>query len=106
MLKVVFALNRKDGMSHREFGEYWYFEHVDLIDQLPHLRRYTLAFPDDPASAAYDGIAELYFDDEEALAAAMDSPAAEEAAADVDNFADPDDIFQLVVEERTVVDKT
>lgn len=106
MIKILFGLNRKDEMSHREFGEYWFSEHADIVRELPHLQRYTLGFPDDPENAPYDGIAELYFDNHDDLDAALDSSAAEDAAMDIQNFADPDEIFQLVVEERTLVDNT
>lgn len=106
MLKVVFCLNRKDGLSHKEFGEYWYGEHTELAREMPNLQKYTLAFPKDPDEAAYDGMAELYFEDQDALDEALDSRAGEEAAADLQNFADPDRMLQLVVEERTVHDRT
>lgn len=104
MIKIVFGLNRQDGMSHREFGEYWYYEHADLAKQLPGLRRYDLGFPEDPELAAYDGVAELYFEDEQSLEAAMDSEEGAEAASDLENFADTDDILQLVVQPRTLFD--
>jgi len=106
MIKVLFCLNRREGMSHKEFGEYWYAEHTALASEMPNLEKYTLAFPDDPDEAAYDGMAELYFEDMDALDEAMDSHAGEEAAADLRNFADPDDVLQLVVEERTIFDDT
>lgn len=105
MIKIVFGLNRRDGMTHREFGEYWYQEHAELAKELPGLQRYDLGFPDDPETAAYDGVAELYFEDESALEEAMDSDAGEAAAADLQNFADLNDVLQLVVEPRTLVDR-
>lgn len=106
MLKVVFCLSRKDGMTHREFGQYWYDEHAELVGELPNLRKYTLAFPDDPDEATYDGMAELYFEDQDALDEALESPAGEKAAADIQNFANPDSMLQLVVQERTIHDRT
>lgn len=105
MLKILFCLNRKPGLTHREFGEYWYEEHIDLVSKLPGLKRYDLAFPDDPEEAAYDGVAELYFESEAELEAAMDSEAGAAAAADLANFADTDDILQIVLEHRTMVDR-
>lgn len=106
MLKVLFCLNRKEGMTHEEFGEYWYYEHAELVTEMPNLKKYTLAFPDDPDEAAYDGMAELYFEDMAAVEEALDSEAGERAAADVANFADIDDMLQFVVEERTIFDDT
>lgn len=105
-MKILFCLNRKEGMTHREFGEYWYAEHAPIAKEMPNLKKYTLAFPDDPDEAAYDGMAELYFEDMGAVEEAMDSQAGEEAAADLPNFADTEEMLQLVVEERTVFDDT
>lgn len=102
MPKILFCLNRKPGMTHREFGEYWYREHVDLATEMPGLVRYDLSFPENPDEAAYDGMAELYFKSEGALETAMDSTAGREAAADLQHFADTDDILQLVLEPRTL----
>jgi uncharacterized protein (TIGR02118 family) len=104
MIKVLFCLNRKEGMTHREFGEYWYHEHADLVTEMPNLQRYNLGFPDNPEAFPYDGMAELYFEDVDALDEAMASEAGERAATDIENFADTDDMFQLVVEERTIFD--
>lgn len=103
MKKLVFGLNRPDDTSFAEFSEYWIDEHAPIAAELPGLRRYTVSFPDDPDRSQYDGLAELWFDDREALDAALDSAAGEATARDLAQFAG-DDVLQLVVEERVIVE--
>ena len=66
MVKIVALIERKAGMSHKKFTTYWRENHVPLVSQLPGLERYTTAVPTRPAEAAYDGIAEAYFNSEAA----------------------------------------
>ncbi|MFI9381616.1 EthD domain-containing protein [Kutzneria sp. NPDC052558] len=82
MIKITYALRRRPELSPEEFHRYWRTEHAALV--LHHaaaigLRRYvqshTVTTPvDAPLRAArspdpepYDGVAELYFDDLDAL---------------------------------------
>ncbi|MWG32923.1 EthD family reductase [Halomarina oriensis] len=102
MHKLVFGLSRAEGMSVQEFREYWLDEHAPVASELPGLRRYTVSFPTDPDRSQYDGFAQLYFDDEVALQAAMDSTEGGETARDLANFTG-DSMLQMVVEEHVVV---
>ena len=85
MIRIVFLLRRKAGMSLDDFQRYWREEHGPLVASVQkHIGalRYTQSHRlDDPANAAmqharggmepeYDGVAELWWDSEEALAAA------------------------------------
>ncbi|PSP89870.1 EthD family reductase [Halobacteriales archaeon QS_4_69_34] len=107
MYKAMFALNRAEGTSHEEFARHWQDDHAPIaIEGVPDLLKYTISFPDDPDSAAYDGVAELYFEDEATCREGLDSEAMGEAVADVPNFADPNDVLQLMVEEHVQVDRT
>ena len=95
-------LVRKDGMRHEAFLDHWANEHVPIAREIPGVVRYTRVVPTNPAAAEFDGIAELYFEDLDALRAALgesdsrdydpDHPKAAAARADVDNF--------LAIEER------
>ncbi|WP_436929986.1 EthD domain-containing protein [Halosimplex halobium] len=95
-------LVRKAGMSHGAFRNYWETEHTPLARDIEGVVRYHTVYPVDPDDAAFDGVAELYFESLEDLYDALGSPGSrdydpgkEVAAAardDVDNF--------LAVEER------
>lgn len=107
MYKAMFALQRGEDTSFEAFREHWETEHAPIaIEGLPHLAKYTISFPDDPDAAPYDGVAELYFESRDALYAALDSAAMTDVERDVPNFADPDEVLQLVVEEHVQVDRT
>jgi uncharacterized protein (TIGR02118 family) len=106
MYKAIFMLSRGEGTSYEEFVEYWEEEHAPItIDGLSGLRKYVMSLPDDPNAAPYDGVAELHFDDAAACNEALNSEVMEEAVADVSNFADPDDIFQMTADEHTLADR-
>jgi uncharacterized protein (TIGR02118 family) len=72
------------------FDAYYAATHAPLASTLPGLRRFewgkVLEAPDGSPSPYYF-IAELVFDDAEALGAAMGSPEGQAASTDVGNFA-------------------
>ena len=82
MIKTVSLLTRKEGMSHEEFIRLWVNEHAPLARAVPGLRRYVLSFvtsqpvrPDIPRHGIeVDGIAELWYDDAEAMKLAAATP--------------------------------
>lgn len=84
---MVILLERREDMSHEEFAEYWREEHAPLVAEMPDVERYSIGLPRDPADSAYDGVAELYFEDMAALAAAWGSEAGQTVEADADEFA-------------------
>ncbi|ELY40361.1 EthD domain-containing protein [Natronorubrum tibetense] len=102
MYKHVALLVRQDGLSHEEFVEHWQTEHTPIAREIEGVVRYQQVLPTEPDHAEFDGIAELYFEDLEALHDALGSEGsrdydpekgkAKEAREDVDNF--------LAVEER------
>ena len=53
---------------------------------------------------AYDGAAELWFDDEEALQRAMASPELRAARDDERSFIDHSRVFLIVTQENVVID--
>ncbi|MEM6300951.1 MAG: EthD domain-containing protein [Pseudomonadota bacterium] len=87
MIKLTFCLRRKAGLSLEEFQRYWRDQHAPLVakhSQVLGIRRYVQSHtvPHDAISGAqraraasadavpepYDGVAELWFDSEAALA--------------------------------------
>ncbi|MFC4357843.1 EthD domain-containing protein [Halobium salinum] len=98
MYKHVALLVRKPGMSHEEFVDYWQTNHTPIAREIEAVVKYATVQPVTPEAAEFDGLAELYFEDLDALHAALGSdgnrdydPAkgkAKEAREDVDNFLD------------------
>jgi len=106
MIKLVNLLVRADDLTHDEFVDYWYDEHVPLAEELPHARKYATSVPTDPERSEYDGVVELYFDDMGDLKAAFDSEVGREVQADLEAFAKPDAGQTLYVEETVQFDET
>jgi uncharacterized protein (TIGR02118 family) len=94
-VKLVFCLRRRDGMSQEEFLAYWLEKHGPLVRshaETLRIRRYVQLHPLEGSAAAdalrgvrhgpepFDGVAELWFDSEEDIAAAARSDAARTAA--------------------------
>ncbi|WP_336359391.1 EthD domain-containing protein [Haladaptatus sp. ZSTT2] len=98
MYKHVALLVRKEGMTHEEFVDYWQTNHVPIAREIEGVVKYATVLPVTPEAAEFDGLAELYFEDLDALHDALGSegsrdynPAmgkAKEARQDVDSFLD------------------
>lgn len=99
MVKMVVLLVRKSSFSYEEFRSYWEDTHVPLVEELPGVERYVTSHPTDPEKSAYDGVAEVYFEDMETLSAAFDSEAGEALQADAAEFADQEAGEVLFMEE-------
>lgn len=109
-------LVRKEGMSHEAFCEHWANEHVPLAREIPGVVRYVRLVPLDPGSTAFDGVAELYFEDLAALRAGLghessrdydpDHPKAKAPREDVDNFIEIGDRPRFVGQERVITDES
>lgn len=82
MIKLVFCLRRKPGLSITEFQEYWRETHAPLVKQhrdVLGIRHYVqchyvetsvnaaMSGPRQTREKAYDGVAELWFDSLEAM---------------------------------------
>lgn len=106
MIRLTVTLERTDGWSFEEFREYYFEEHVPIAKEIPNLEKYTVSLALDPDEAAYDAIADLYFETPEALQEAMGSEEAQAALEDVPNFADPDAGFDMATEEHVQLDRT
>src|SRR5260370_8338021 len=78
MIKLVHCITKKPGLTDEEFFHYWENIHGPTGARIPHLRRlvqsHRLIVAGDKYWPDYDGMAELWFDDEEALLVARQSP--------------------------------
>jgi len=74
MVKVVYCFQKAPHLSMEEFSEYWEKVHGRIGARIPGLRRLVQSVALHPdttgADSAFDGMAELWFDDLSALAAA------------------------------------
>ena len=86
-LTVIYGVPKDPDAFDKHYREV----HAVLATKLPGVRRYewgrTLPGPDGSAPDRHL-IADLLFDDAEAMASAMATPEGQEAAADIANFAD------------------
>ncbi len=108
MVKLVFCLTRRSDVPEEEFHRLWREEHAPLVRSHAAalgIRRYVQSHTAHPslntalaatrqAPAAYDGVAELWFDDVDSLVAATASPEGTAAGA------------SLLADERRFIDHT
>ena len=86
MIRVFVLYNRPEDPA--AFDRYYRETHIGLAQKLPGLRRFTIARPQAPrGDSPYYLIAELDFDDQAALQAAMGSPEGKTTVDDLGNFA-------------------
>ena len=81
MLKLISLLRRPEGTSKEAFRSWVLDEHIVLARELPGLRSYSVSIVE-AEDSPYDCVNEMYFDDEEARAAAFASEAGKAAGAD------------------------
>jgi uncharacterized protein (TIGR02118 family) len=110
MIKLVYCFSKKTGLSDEEFFHYWANVHGPIGARIPGLRKLVqsrrLTVPGDGHRPDYDGMAELWFDDMQALLAARQSPEWEASTNDETNFMEPGRAAYLVTRERVILDHT
>ena len=89
MVKIVWLLKRAEHLTQKEFEEWWLERHVPAARSAPALRRYVVNLPradtlagKPTADCDWDGVAEQWFDDDEALEAAYGRAVAADVRAD------------------------
>jgi uncharacterized protein (TIGR02118 family) len=110
MIKLVYCINKKSSFTDEEFFRYWENVHGPIGARIPRLRKlvqsHRLTVPGDRHPPDYDGIAELWFDDMEALLAARQSAEWKASTEDEANFIDHNKVAYFVSYERVIWDKT
>lgn len=108
MLKIVTLMKRRPDLSVEEFQADWRERHGPLMARLPGLLRYVqshaLLQGYRKGELLFDGIAELWFDDEAAHAAAKASPIFAAAEQDLDRFADRSALIEMPVDVHVIKD--
>jgi uncharacterized protein (TIGR02118 family) len=106
LIKLVYCITRRPDLSLDEFSRYWHDVHGPIGRQIPGLRRLVQSHPLIPTPAGYrmafDGMAELWFDDLEALNKARGSAEWQASNADEANFIDPKRTALFLTEEREI----
>jgi uncharacterized protein (TIGR02118 family) len=108
MVKLVYVFKRKPGLSVEEFQRYWRETHGPIAAKIPGVRRYvqchTLpALYENHGQPAYDGAAELWFDDLASFQRAAGSPEVAAAIEDERAFIDHSTAKLFFTEERVIV---
>ena len=106
MVKAVSFFKRKPGMSPEAFQAYWRTTHAELVVKLPGVRRYvqsqTRLSGYRKGEPVYDGIAELWFDDTQAMRALVGLPEYAAVQADEARFIDPSTMGLIITEEHVI----
>jgi uncharacterized protein (TIGR02118 family) len=105
MVKLVLLFRRRSDLSHEEFLRYWREEHLPLVTLVPGIRRYVISpvyDRPDGGDRTPDGMAELWFDDEAALEAALASDETRATAVDARKFIERGSIVRVCCLEEEI----
>lgn len=109
MIELIAFFKRKRGLTVDEFQRHWTTRHAELVVRQVGLRRYvqnhTLASGYRKGEPDYDGVAQAWFDDTQALRAL--APTREFAAvrADEAEFIEPSSMGFVLTDEIPIVDE-
>lgn len=107
MIHVLYFISRKAALEPAEFHRYWREVHGPIAARIPQLRRYVQSHREYslPGNAPFDGAAEVWLEDEAALAELRREPAyLEGALADEPNFIDMQRVQWLMTTDHVVLD--
>jgi uncharacterized protein (TIGR02118 family) len=108
MIKAITYLKRRPGMPVEEFQTYWRTRHPEVVKKLPGLRRYvqshTLRGGYEKRQPAYDGIAEVWFDDTNALRALRETAEMAAVQADEVKFIDRITMGLIITDDHVIKD--
>lgn len=109
MIKLVYCITKKPGLTDKQFFDYWKNVHGPIGARIPGLRKLVqsrrILIAGDNHQPTYDGMAELWFDDEETLLKARQSPEWKASTEDEVNFVDHTKTAYFISEEHAVLDK-
>lgn len=111
MIKSLSLLTRRPELTHEQFVKHWLEIHGPLAHAVPGVRRYVQSHiveersrPDIPTTEVeIDGIAELWFDDLEAMQRSNATPEAKALHADGALFIGR--IKSFVIDEKQIIPK-
>jgi uncharacterized protein (TIGR02118 family) len=107
MIKVVYCITRKKGMTSEEFRNYWRNVHAQIGAAIPGIRKFvqshTIQIEGDKYFPDFDGMVELWFDNEQAFLTARNSTEWQRSSADEENFIDDKRVAYFVTEEHEII---
>ena len=107
MIKLVYCITKKPGLSDEQFFDYWKNIHGPIGARIPYVRRLVqsqrITIPGDTRPPDYDGVVELWFDDEAALLEARKSAEWKASSEDEVNFIDHSRVAYFVSREHVIV---
>ncbi len=108
MVKAIYLIKRKATMELDAFRNYWLTTHAELALKVPGLRKYvqshTLLSGYKKGAPAFDGIAEVWYDDTDAMRRIAELPEARAVNADGFNFMDMRASAFLLTREHVIKD--
>ena len=108
MVKLVAFFKRKRGLSVEAFQEHWRTRHAELVVKQDGLRRYvqnhTLPSGYERGEPDYDGVAEAWFDDTEAMRRLADAPSYRAVREDEAAFIDSSSMGTVLTREVVIAD--
>jgi uncharacterized protein (TIGR02118 family) len=107
MLHIFYFITRKPTLTDAAFHQYWLDTHGPIVRKIGELKRYVqlhrVPFPGQ--NSPYDGAAEVWVEDEAAMASLARSPAyLDGALADEPNFIDMSRTEWLTTEDHVFID--
>ncbi|HEY6394593.1 MAG TPA: EthD domain-containing protein [Candidatus Binataceae bacterium] len=104
MVKAIYFIKRKPGMSLENFRHYWLNNHAEVVRKVAEIRKYVQSHTLDSGYSthepAYDGIAELWYDNTDVMRQIVNTPESRAAGEDDANFIDMTKFGFILVDER------
>jgi uncharacterized protein (TIGR02118 family) len=107
MIHTLYFITRKPTISDAEFHRYWREVHGPIAERISQLKRYEQShrIPFAGSNSSYDGAAEVWLENEAALAALRKSPEyLNGALADEPHFIDMNRVEWLVTKDHVILD--
>jgi uncharacterized protein (TIGR02118 family) len=106
MIKLVYCITKKGGMSSAQFFDHWRNVHGPIGARIPGLVRlvqsHVVTNPGDRTTPDFDGMAELWFNSWEDLIRARSSPEWAASSADEANFINSKKVAYFVTAEYEI----
>lgn len=106
MVKQVSAFRRRTDITDAAFRNHWRHRHADVVQRLPGIRSYVQnhVMAKLGGHAAYDGVAEVWFDDMAAMRQNANSLPLADIRADEARFIAAGSMASIITDEHVVVD--
>lgn len=106
-VKAIVLVKRKEGLPLADFRARSLGEHAALTQKIPGLRRYLQCHTRDGyygiGEAMLDAAYQLWFDDVDALSAALETPEFKQVNEDLRSFVEPRYIHDMVTREHWII---